>query len=85
MTIAQYKDLNETEQLILLCTEGVDLQCARHTSNFVVRLFGLADFYVELFFQKTSSLPFQLCVLENTAQLEPYLEAIDLEVLLTEN
>lgn len=83
MTLSQYKELNETEQLILLCTEGIDLNFSRNTSRFVVRLYALAGFYVELFFQKTSSLPFQLCVVEGAAQLDPYLEAIDIDALLT--
>lgn len=82
MTCAQYKELNETEQLILLCTEGIDLNLSRATSHFVVRLYALGGFYVELFFQKTSSLPFHLEVLDQDAQLEPYLDTIDIQPLI---
>jgi hypothetical protein len=81
MTCAQYKELNETEQLIILCTEGIDMSLSRHTANFLVRLYALGGFYVELFFQKSSSLPFHLEVLEGE-QLDPYLDTIDINNLL---
>lgn len=80
MTCAQYMELPETEQLILLCTEGVDLNMARCTPHFVVRLYAYEDFYIELFFHKSSSLPCQVNVLKEVQQLEAYLEQMDIEL-----
>jgi hypothetical protein len=56
--------------------------CERISKNFVVYLFELNTFYVEVFYNRDKARVIWIHTFHNPDLLEPYLEAIDLSGLL---
>lgn len=81
MNYEQYNQLDEAAQISLLLTQGVNLKLVRSTKELIIQLYAMNGFYVELFFKKTSSLPFQIKAFEQMQHLDVYLHAIDLSSL----
>jgi hypothetical protein len=73
--------LKREKQLTLICQEGILLaECRRF--NYVLRLFALHDFYVELsFLQKEGSI-ITIHSFKDSKDLDPYLEEIDISSLI---
>jgi hypothetical protein len=81
MRFEEFQQLSQDEQHKLVSVEGVMLR-ERLTRSFLVFLYGLDGFYIELFFHKTSGVFATLKPINNLDELLPYLDDIDLGKLL---
>ena len=83
MTHQEYKSLRQEEQTSLLCKAGVSI-AERKVGPYLIVLFQVDGFYVEVFYDKNSYQMIKLMSFYNTTLLEPYLAEMDLEPLLKE-
>ena len=81
MTLQHYNAMNQEKQRWWVLHKGVYLT-NRKTRDFTVFLFALEAFYIELYFYNANDLVFLIKSFEDTAELEPYLEDINLTPLL---
>ena len=81
MDIEAFKQLAKEQQHRLVAKQGVMLR-ERRTPNFIIFLYGLDSFYVELFFHRNSGTFATLKSFDNLDELSPYLEEIDVSQLL---
>ena len=81
MTLQQYKALKPDEQTSFLCKAGVSI-AERKVGPYLIVLFQVEGFYVEVFYDKYSYQMLKLVSFYNTTLLEPYLAEIDLKKLL---
>ena len=79
---SQYRSLQQNEQVDLLLGDGVYLDLMRYTSNSYIELYALEDFYVEVYFEKTTEEPLFLRPFCDLRHLDPYLEEISIKQLL---
>lgn len=77
MTLQHFRKLDETRQFHRLMTQGVCVG-ERVTKETQVLLFQLERFYVEVSFNKFTDEPVSARSFENTDELAPYLQSIDL-------
>ena len=77
MTLKYFRNLSETKQFRRLLTKGVCVG-ERLTEDTQVLLFQLDRFYVEVAFNKNTDEAVSARSFENTDELAPYLEAIDI-------
>jgi hypothetical protein len=77
----QYKSLQQNEQVDLLLGDGVYLDLNRYTSSSYIELYALEDFYVEVYFERTTEEPMFLRPFTDLRQLDPYLAGISVEQL----
>ena len=80
MTLKYFRRLSETKQFHRLMTKGVCV-AERFTDDLQMLLFQLDRFYVEVVFKKTTDEAVGARSFENTDELAPYLETIDLSEL----
>jgi hypothetical protein len=83
MNIEQFGELSLQQKAGLLQRRGVILPVCRYTSRFCIRLYALAGFYVEGYFEKGNSLPFAFFPFEDLHFIDPYLREIDISPLQT--
>jgi hypothetical protein len=76
MTMYEFKILCDEERMDVLLTEGVYVG-KRTDQTFVLLLYQLHTFYVEIAYRKYRYYIHSLRCSENTAILDPYLEQID--------
>ncbi len=81
MNFEEYNQLGEETQITMLLMQGVNLHLVRSCNEMVIQLYALDNFYVELFFRKTSSLCFQIKAFDQMKQLDVYLNSIDVSNL----
>lgn len=81
MTIYKFNKLNPIQQLLMLELNGVRLDF-RTEEGYQIALFQLGSFYVEAYYPKRSIKVEKLKVFASTHKLKPYLENIDLALLL---
>ena len=77
MTHKEYKALRHEEQTSLLCKTGVSI-AERKVGPYLIVLFQVDGFYVEVFYDKSSYQMIKLMSFYNTTLLEPYLSDIDI-------
>ena len=75
----QYCLLDQGAQAELLWIDGVYLDLMRETPQFNIELYSLYNYYVEIFFDRSSGEPLQLNAFQNQKELEPYLHLIDID------
>jgi hypothetical protein len=81
MQLSVFRRLSPKKQHQLVATMG-SLLCERKTKNFLIYLYQLDGFYIELFFFKESGEFATMKPFDNLDELAPYLEVIDLTYLL---
>jgi hypothetical protein len=81
MTHQEYKALRQDEQTSLLCKAGVSI-AERKVGPYLIVLFQVDGFYVEVFYDKHSYQMLKLMSFYNTNLLEPYLSEIDISGFL---
>lgn len=80
MTFSRFNSLSITDQLEKVVLEGVPLgTCKRY--NLILRLFLLDDFYVEVINLEMRGELVTIRAFQDTDNLEPYLDEIDLSAL----
>lgn len=82
MKIEEFKELSQEEQHKAVARKGVMLR-DRLTHSFMIFLYALDGFYIELFFHKSSGVFATLKPFDNIDELSPYLEEIDVGRLIT--
>lgn len=81
MTHKEYKALQQDEQTSFLCKAGVSI-AERHVGPYLIVLYQVDGFYVEVFYDKHSYQMIKLMSFYNTTLLEPYLAEIPISHLL---
>lgn len=82
MKIEEFKELSQEEQHRAVARRGVMLR-DRITQGFMIFLYALDGFYIELFFHKASGVFATLKPFDSVDELSPYLEEIDVHQLFT--
>ena len=77
-----YRSLTAEKQAHILWKEGIYLGLERNTTKLHIELYGLHDFYVELFFNRLTEEPMYLKSFRQMKGLDPYLGAINVESLI---
>ena len=80
MKITHYIALPETEQVDILCRRGIRLSC-REQDGHVIMLYGVNDFYVEVYYHRSRASVTALHAFASTDGLDAYLEEIDVSDL----
>jgi hypothetical protein len=80
MKVQEFKSLDETEKAIVLINKGV-LVGKRMIQSYLVFLYQLDSFYVEILYNKQTNFVYKFKAFENTELLEPYLSKIDISWL----
>jgi hypothetical protein len=83
MTMCEFQQLQEDEQIAVLYDEGVYLGKRREKKQPVL-LFQYESFYVEVFYRIYRQYVSKIHLSGNTSILDPYLEQIDVEDLVNE-
>jgi hypothetical protein len=81
MRLSAFRRLSPNKQHQMVASLGA-LLCERKTKNFLIYLYQLDGFYIELFFFKESGEFATMKPFDNLDELAPYLEEIDLTYLL---
>lgn len=81
MKLSEFIALPEDHKRSIVMTEGVAI-AKRHLADRLVFLFQLEEYYVETFCCCRSKEILEYRVFQNTKQLAPYLEAIEIDHLL---
>ncbi len=81
MTLQQYKSLKLDEQTSFLCKAGVSI-AERKVGPYLIVLFQIEGFYVEVFYNKENYQMIKLVSFYNTTLLEPYLADININSLV---
>lgn len=81
MTLYEYYQLSQREQLDLLYKEGVFLMKRRENDKTMV-LYQLESFYIEIIYKKYRSVIQKMRCFHSVDLLTPYLEEIDVDGLL---
>lgn len=81
MHFTEFKTQMLPQQAGLLCREGVYLS-SRTAGNYFIALYGLFDFYAEVYYHRPVGQLAMITSFQSAALLEPYLAKIDLHSLL---
>lgn len=81
MTLHHFNALDQEKQRRWVLENGVYL-CSRSSQDFIVLLFGLDGFYIEVFFYTATNRVFLIKSFDQTEALLPYLDRIDIQPLL---
>lgn len=81
MTIGEFNRLSEDKQRTTILYDGV-LQATRTTKNYVVALFQLEAFYVEIWRFENKSDKGLIIAFESMDLLDPYLSDINITMLV---
>ena len=85
MRLSQYKMLNQNDQVDILFSDGVYLDLVRYTDSSYIELYGLEDFYVELYFERITEEPLFLRPFSDLQQLDAYLSEIFIDSLFSQD
>jgi hypothetical protein len=78
-----YQALDEDLKTQILSMKGVYLELISSDGKTNKELYALFGFYVEIYFDRETEEPLYLEAFENLAQLDEYLEMIDISELMT--
>jgi hypothetical protein len=81
MRFADFKSLSIAEQAYLLCQQGV-LLAEREADNYVIALYQLESFYVEVYYRSGDNEILKLLSFHSTLLLDPYLQRISIKAAL---
>jgi hypothetical protein len=81
MHFSDFKTQTLSQQAVLLCREGVYLS-ERTTGDFFVALYGLFDFYAEVYYHRPTGDLVMITSFREASLLEPYLAKINLQGIL---
>ena len=81
MNVYEFEQLNRSEQIEMLYEHGVYIG-KRMVAGYRAVLYQLDSFYVELVYKKYRSDISRISCSEFTSKLDPYLEQIDIEMLV---
>jgi len=81
MTSAQFDRLSIDDQESMVFDQGAFL-AARQEPEFVIQLFQLNSFYVELFYHQVKERAIATRIFSDVKRLGPYFDSIDLSGLL---
>jgi hypothetical protein len=81
MTLYKFNKLNLTQQLLLLELRGTRLDIIKK-APYQIALFQIDSFYVEAYYPIRSIKIEKLHAFSGTGKLKPYLEKIDIRMLL---
>jgi hypothetical protein len=81
MKLFDFFELNAEEKKLVLLHEGI-LVAKRDHSTYIVFLFQLNEYYVEMYCNKISKAVEEYRISVNMQTLTPYLELIDIDELL---
>jgi hypothetical protein len=79
MKLRQFKGLDETVQISIIWSSGVHV-ATRDDIVYQYLLYQVEDFYVEVWFHIELEVIHRFLAFEDMDRLDPYLEAIDLDV-----
>jgi hypothetical protein len=82
LTYHEFQALNEDMQTQLLSLDGVYLDLNRSKGRYHIELYALYNFYVEIFFERSTEEPMYLKAFQKMKSLDPYLEMIDIGEIL---
>lgn len=82
ISIDRYNMLPQEMQAEILLEHGAYLELTRKTPQLNIELYALANFYVELYFDKVTEDPLFLRAFDTVKELEPYLPLIEIEGIL---
>jgi hypothetical protein len=77
MNVQEFRSLEETEKAVTLINNGV-LVGKRVMQSYLVFLYQLDSFYVEILYNNQTNFVYRFRAFENTDLLEPYLSRIDI-------
>lgn len=77
ITPEQFMHLKRDQQESLVYDEGVFI-ALRQEPEFIIHLYQLETFYVELYFHQLVKAPVSIRTFSNTMGLDPYLSGMDL-------
>ena len=83
MSSFEFRLLSEAEQVRLLYNEGIYLG-KRKAGRKIFLLYQVEGFYIEILYRVYRRVIEQIRICETTAVLDPYLEQIDVEYLVSE-
>jgi hypothetical protein len=81
MTASQFEMLNTGEKETLACLQGSFIG-VRQEPEFIIRLYQLDSFYVELYYHQVKDSAVCARSFESTVKLEPYLSGIDVSEII---
>ena len=81
MTVLEFEQLTRTQQIEVLYEDGVYIG-KRMVAGYRAVLYQVEGFYVEVVYKKYRSDISRISCSEYTSKLEPYLEQIDIEMLV---
>ena len=81
MTARQFDSLNPTDKENMVCLYGAFI-AVRQEPEFIIRLYQLDSFYVELYYHQVRDQAVCIKSFESTVKLDPYLNSIDLSGLM---
>ncbi|MBA2329319.1 MAG: hypothetical protein M3413_07070 [Bacteroidota bacterium] len=82
MKMLNFQVMDENKKINILYRQGIYIG-KRKFLNFCTVLYQLDSFYVELYYKKYRTYIDKIRVFESTELLEPYLDQIDVEHLVT--
>jgi hypothetical protein len=82
MKMSEFESLSHHEQLAILYQDGVYIG-KRRTGELTRLLFQLEAFYIEISYRSYRKAIHKICCSHSTVILEPYLEQIEIEYLVT--
>jgi hypothetical protein len=82
-SIERYRRLDQSSQATILWKHGTCLELIRKEEGLVIELYALFNFYAEVVYDQNSGEPVFLRCFHDPAGLDPYLEVLDIEELLT--
>ena len=85
MTFQQYQALNCHRKAEVLWLDGVYMELIRNTPFLNIELYGLFDFYVEIYYNRKTEEPLFIKAFNSTSGLNPYLELIDIDCIFESN
>ena len=84
MTLYKFNKLTHAQQLLMLNIHGAKLDY-RKEGNFHIALFQMGKFYVEAYYPREKIEVEKLVAFSGTSKLKPYLEKIDIRMLLVQD
>jgi hypothetical protein len=81
MTLYKFNKLSQTQQIMVLEVFGTKVDY-RSQDHYQIALFQISSFYVEAFYPGKSIKIEKLQAFTGTSKLKPYLEKIDIKMLL---
>ena len=81
LSYSQFQSMSQQKQAEVLWMRGVYLELKRISGRFLVELFSLGAFYVELYFNRETEEPEFIRSFQNMGLLDPYLQTVEIDGL----